>query len=104
MRPGLCLLAALTLLIADAPSISWTRDLPAPIVIASANDEVTLNVLELVCQSCAEHILNGCREIPGVASVVVDRKDKLLTLRFDSSLTSRERVLAAVDAVVSTIP
>jgi hypothetical protein len=39
-----------------------------------------------------------------VASVDVNRKEKLLTLHFDSSLTTRARVLAAVDEVVATIP
>ena len=73
-------------------------------LVASANDEVTVNVLELICQSCAEHILAGCRQIEGVASVEVDRKERLMTLRFDSSLTTRDRVLAAVDDVVASIP
>jgi copper chaperone CopZ len=72
--------------------------------VASANDEVTVNVLELVCKSCAEHILAGCRQIEGVASVAVDRTERLITLHFDPSLTSRARVLAAVDDVVATIP
>jgi copper chaperone CopZ len=80
-----------------------TRTLPAVTVVASANDEVTVNVLELVCKSCAEHILAGCRQIEGVASVAVDRKERLITLHFDPSLTSRARVLAAVDDVVATI-
>jgi len=80
------------------------RDLPAVSVVASANDQVTVDVLELICQSCAEHILAGCRQIEGVASVAVDRRERLITLYFDSSLTSRERVVAAVDDVVATIP
>jgi len=73
-------------------------------LVASANDEVTVNVLELICMSCAEHILAGCRQIEGVASVEVDRKERLVTLRFDSSLTTRDRILAAVDDVVASIP
>ncbi|HEY8786578.1 MAG TPA: cation transporter [Candidatus Limnocylindria bacterium] len=73
-------------------------------VVASANDEVTVNVLELICKSCAEHILAGCRQIEGVVSVEVDRKERLITLRFDSSLTTRARILAAVDELVATIP
>jgi copper chaperone CopZ len=80
------------------------RDLPPVTVVASANDEVTVNVLELICQSCAEHIVAGCRQIEGVASIEVDRKARLMTLRFDSSLTTRDRVLAAVDDVVASIP
>jgi copper chaperone CopZ len=96
-------LVFLTSACGGAPATA-ARDLPPVTVVASANEEVTVNVLELVCQSCAQHILAGCREIPGVASVDVDRKAKLITLHFDSSVTSRERVLVAVDDVVSTIP
>lgn len=106
MRPGLCLLAALALFAADghAAAVQPARELPPVTVVASADSEVTVNVLELVCQTCAEHILNGCRDIPGVATVEVDRRDRLITLRFDSSLTTKERVLAALDDIVSTIP
>lgn len=81
-----------------------TRDLPPVTLVASADGEVTVNVLELVCKSCYEHIVYGCREIDGVASVDVDLKEKLITLHFDSSLTTPARVLAAVDEVVATIP
>ena len=89
----------------DAPTPQTAqRELPPVRFVASANDEVTVNVLELVCQSCYEHIVYGCREIEGVASVDVDLKEKLITLHFDSSLTTRARVLAAVDDVVATIP
>ncbi|TMD50815.1 MAG: heavy-metal-associated domain-containing protein [Chloroflexi bacterium] len=73
-------------------------------VVASSNDEVTVNVLELICQSCAEHIVASCRQVEGVVSVKADRKEKLITLHFDSSLTTRERILAAVDDVVASIP
>ena len=106
VRPGLCLLAgALLITVCGAPlSKTPARDLPPVTVVASANDEVTVNVLELICQSCAEHIVAGCRQIEGVASIEVDRKARLMTLRFDSSLTTRDRVLAAVDDVVASIP
>ena len=73
-------------------------------LVASANEVVTVNVLELICQTCTEHILAGCKRIEGVASVQADRKAKTLTLHFDSTLTTRERVVAAVDDVVATIP
>jgi copper chaperone CopZ len=81
-----------------------SRDLPPVTVVVSSDEEVTVNVLELICQSCAEHVLAGCRHIEGVASVAVDRRARLITLYFDSSLTTRERVVAAVDDVVATIP
>ena len=83
---------------------TMARDLPPVTLVASANDEVTVNVLELICQSCAEHIVAGCRQIEGVASVEADRRERLITLHFDSSLTTRARILAAVDDVVASIP
>jgi len=61
-------------------------------------------VLELICKTCAEHILAGCRQIEGVVSMDVDRKERLVTLHFDSSLTTRTRILAAVDELVAAIP
>jgi copper chaperone CopZ len=81
-----------------------TRDLPQVTLVASANDEVTVNVLELICRTCYEHIIAGCREIDGVASVQVDRRERLITIHFDSSLTTRARVVAAVEDLVATIP
>jgi copper chaperone CopZ len=80
------------------------RDLPPVTLVSSANDEVTVNVLELICQRCAEHIIAGCRQIEGVAAVEADRRERRITLHFDSSLTNRERILAAVDDVVASIP
>ena len=99
-------LACALFLGACSASISKTeaRGLPPVTVVASANDEVTVNVLELICQSCAEHIIAGCRRIEGVASVETDRREKLITLHFDSSMTTRARILAAVDDVVASIP
>jgi copper chaperone CopZ len=107
VRPGLRLLLGIALgLSACGSPVAKTvaRDLPPATVIASANDEVTVNVLELFCQSCAEHIISGCRRIEGVASIDVDRKEKLITLHFDSSVTTEARILAAVDDVVASIP
>ena len=107
VRPGLCLFLASALLFgACGAPVSQTeaRGLPPVTVVASANDEVTVNVLELICKSCAEHILAGSRQIEGVVSIEVDRKERLVTLRFDSSLTTRARILAAVDELVASIP
>ena len=108
VRSGLCLLLAVACLSAgiDASAAQTTasRGLPAPVVVASADDEVTVNVLELFCRSCTERILSACRDIYGVTAVEVDRKDKLMTLHFAPAVTTRDRVLAAVDSVVASIP
>jgi copper chaperone CopZ len=107
VRPGLCLFLAGALLLGGCgtpASKTAARGLPPVTVVASANDEMTVDVLELICQSCAEHILAGCREIEGVASVEADRRARTITLHFDSSITTRARLLAAVDDVVASIP
>jgi copper chaperone CopZ len=107
VRPGLGVLVAFALVSSACASTATlaARELPPVTVVASTVDgQVTVNVLELFCQSCAEQIIAGCRHIPGVASVDVDRRQKLLTIHFDSSFTSREKVLAAVDDVVAQIP
>jgi len=107
VRPGLRLVLAFALLSSacGAPaSRTVARDLPPVKVFASANDQVTVDVLELICQTCVEHILAGCRRIEGVAAVAVDRRERLITLYFDSALTTRARVVAAVDDVVATLP
>jgi copper chaperone CopZ len=100
----LFLVSALLLGACGSTSRTEARGLPAVTLLASANDQVTIDVLELICQSCAEHILAGCREIEGVASVEADRRARVITLHFDSSVTTRARVLAAVDDVVASIP
>jgi len=107
VRPGLRIFVALALFLSacgSPASKAVTRDLPPVTLVASANDEVTVNVLELICRTCYEHIVAGCRDINGVASVQVDRRERLITIHFDSSLTTRARVVAAVDELVATIP
>lgn len=106
MRPGLRLFLGIALFVGacGAPEAKTVaRDLPPATIVASANDEVTVNVLELICQTCAERIIAGCRRIEGVASIDVDRKEKLITLHFDSSVTTKARILAAIDDVVASI-
>ena len=107
VRPGLRIFVALALFLSacgSPASRAVTRDLPPVTLVASANDEVTVNVLELICRTCYEYIVGGCREIEGVASVQVDRRERLITIHFDSSLTTRARVVAAVEDLVATIP
>ena len=74
----------------------WSRDL--------GPKGITVNVIELFCQTCAEQIQAGCRAITGVTSVHIDRHEKLISLQFDPNVTTAERVLSAVDDVVAAIP
>ncbi len=106
VRSGLCALIAAAFLISSCARVTATaaRDIPAPQVVTTSTDEMTVNVIELFCQTCAEQIQDGCRAIAGVTSVHVDRHEHQITLRFDPGVTSAERVLAAVDDVVASIP
>ena len=106
VRSGLCALVAAAFLITSCAHVSATmaRDIPAPQLVTTSTDEMTVNVIELFCQTCAEQIQDGCRAIPGVTSVHVDRHEHQITLRFDPGLTTAARVLAAVDDVVASIP
>jgi len=45
-----------------------------------------------------------CRKIPGVTEVSVDLAARTMTLRFDGAVTNKERVVAAVETVVGSIP
>jgi copper chaperone CopZ len=105
VRSGFSVLVAAILIVACAPRAATTaeRGIPAPQVVSVAEDEVTVNVLELICQTCAEQIIAGCRSIRGVTAVDVSRKDRHIALRFDPSITSRYAVLSAVDAVVASV-
>ena len=47
--------------------------------------------------------MTGCKQIAGVTAVKVSLNDKTVTLRFDSRVTDRARVLAAVENVVANI-
>jgi copper chaperone CopZ len=47
--------------------------------------------------------VTGCRKIEGVTSVTIDPLDQRLTLRYDPKVTTRERVVAAVQVVVDSV-
>ena len=106
VRSGFCVLVAFLLTVAACGPVARTaaRDIPAPQLVAASGDLLTVNVIELFCQTCAEQIQAGCRAIAGVTSVHIDRHEKLITLEFDPDVTTAERVLSAVDDVVAAIP
>jgi copper chaperone CopZ len=108
VRSGLTLLLALSLMGSGrdaAPALTTAaRGIPSPVLVSAGDDQVTVDILELFCRKCAEEIIANCKDIVGVTAVDVDRKDKTLTLHFASGVTSRDRVLADVDAAVASIP
>ena len=113
MRPGFfaCLLAAAVVAACGAAAApgagtAGANDAdPGAVIVASASDsDVTVEITELMCLTCRTEIAAGCRKIPGVTEVSVDLGARTMTLRFDKTVTTRERVVAAVETVVGSIP
>lgn len=47
--------------------------------------------------------MTGSKEIAGVLEVSMEPMDRLLTLRFDPRVTTRERVTAALQVVLDSV-
>lgn len=72
-------------------------------VLAPSEDEVSMEIIELMCRPCAAQIVGDSRQLPGVTAVHMELATKTLTLRFDTTLTQRDRVIAAVEQIVAKI-
>lgn len=62
-----------------------------------------MEVIELMCRPCASQIVQDARELPGVTSVRMELATKTLTLRFETSLTGRDRIVSAVEDIVARV-
>lgn len=62
-----------------------------------------MEILELMCRPCAAQIVGDSRQLPGVTGVHMELATKTLTLRFDTTLTQRDRVIASVEHIVAKI-
>ena len=110
MRPALFLSTAL-LLACGAPAAALPpADLPAPRVldavssdVAANEDEVAMEIIELMCNPCAAQIVGQSRLLPGVTHVSMVLASKTMTVRFDTSLTRRDQVIASVEQIVASI-
>jgi copper chaperone CopZ len=71
--------------------------------LAAGQDEVSMEIIELMCRPCASQIVGDARLLPGVTSVHMELATKTLTLRFDTGITQRERVIASVEQIVAQI-
>ena len=106
VRPALVLFAALLIACGSAGS----SNLPPPRVIAAApadrasgQDEVSMEIIELMCSPCAAEIVSKSRQLPGVTNVSMVQASKTLTVRYDTARTSRESVISSVEEIVATI-
>ena len=105
VRPALVLFAALVLGCtagAAAPPPHLVQSVPAR-ELAAGQDEVSMEVIELMCRPCAAQIVSGSRALPGVTSVTMELATKTLTLRFDTEIIGRQAVVAAVERIVASI-
>jgi copper chaperone CopZ len=71
--------------------------------LAAGEDEVTMEIIELMCRPCASQIVADSRGLPGVTAVHMELATKTLTLRFDTHVTAKRSVIAAVEDIVSRI-
>lgn len=84
---------------------------PAPRVVPAAHaadlaaneDEVSMEIIELMCSPCAAQIVREAKMLSGVTRVHLELTTKTLTLRYDTGLTGRVRVVAAVEQIVAAI-
>jgi len=109
MRPALVVLAAL-LVACSGGALPAAAPPPPRLVhaapsedLAAGQEEVSMEIIELMCRPCAAQIVSGSRELPGVSSVTMELATKTLTLRFETGLTDRDRVVAAVEQIVANI-
>jgi len=109
VRSALVLFAAL--LIACGSPLPAAK-LPTPQVIDSAaastdlavgEDEVSMEIIELMCNPCAAQIVSKSRLLPGVTKVSMVLATKTLTVRYDTGLTGRDSVISSVEQIVASI-
>jgi copper chaperone CopZ len=106
MRPALVLFVALVTACGSASAA-----VPAPHLLrgaaaadlAKGEEEMTLEIVELMCRPCASQIVSGTKALPGVTSVTMELATKTLTVRYDTAITARDRVHASIDKIVATI-
>ena len=108
VRSALVLVAALltgcsTALPAAAPPLPRIVQTEPASDLAMGQQELSMEVIELMCSPCAAQIVGRSRQIPGVSQVSMILATKTLTLRYDPQLVGREALIATVEQIVATI-
>ena len=107
VRPALALFAALLIACgggsSQLPPPRVVADTPVSADLVLGQDEVSMEIIELMCSPCASQIVGRSRQLPGVTKVSMVQASKTLTVRFDTSRTSRDSVISAVEEIVATI-
>ena len=71
--------------------------------VAANEDEVSMEIIELMCNPCAAQIVGKSRLVPGVTHVSMVLASKTMTVRFDRTLIGRDQVIASVEQIVASI-
>ena len=112
VRPALVLFTALLIACGGRAAALPKADLPAPQVIdattvaaevAANEDEVSMEIIELMCNPCAAQIVGKSRLVPGVTHVSMVLASKTMTVRYDRTLIARDQVIASVEQIVASI-
>ena len=62
-----------------------------------------MEIIELMCRPCASQIVGQSEHLPGITSVHMTLETKTLTLRYDTTVTGRDQVIASVEQIVASI-
>ena len=77
---------------------------PAPAAAIAVPDvEMTFDIAEMLCHTCASQVAAGAQRIPGVTHVSSDGLSHKLIVRFDPTRTTERTVSIAIDKVVTEI-
>ena len=71
--------------------------------LAPGQDQVSMEIIELMCRPCASQIVGRSERLPGVTSVHMELATKTLTVRFDTARTQKDQVVASVEQIVASI-
>ena len=71
--------------------------------LSTTEDEVSMEIIELMCNPCAAQIVGKSRLVPGVTRVSMVLASKTLTVRFDRALVARDKVIASVEQIVARL-
>ncbi|HYK97518.1 MAG TPA: hypothetical protein VEU77_03905 [Candidatus Acidoferrales bacterium] len=71
--------------------------------LAPGQDEVSMEIIELMCRPCASQIVGQSEHIPGVTSVHMAIETKTLTLRFDTRYLHKDQLIPSVEQIVANI-
>ncbi|HUQ42114.1 MAG TPA: hypothetical protein VM052_06415 [Candidatus Limnocylindrales bacterium] len=77
--------------------------MPVAADLPAGNQELSMEVIELMCSPCAAQIVSKSRQIAGVTHVSMVLATKTLTLQFDPSVAARESIVASVEQIVASI-